>query len=227
MFENDIVEIRRSDLCTRDVAVVCVFGNGAPFPSVWDEWSESCARHCFFAINVKHRHLDQAKYSLGANDVVGTKDDDLTGSDQSYTFRVLHGVCDCLVGKVTATSWLIHGASGGAVTACALVRQLLSNECTVVGLLVDCGVPGNGEAFAVPVAVFRSKQDPYWNAVDEQLFSIWVKAGYTINMTASCSGKHAWIVDEKCMRQCLEWYENVHGVQILPRHCPTTRARLV
>lgn len=35
-FKNSIIEMRRSSVPLRDVAVLCVFGNGATFESIWE-----------------------------------------------------------------------------------------------------------------------------------------------------------------------------------------------
>ena len=226
IFENDFVQVRRSPMCVLDVAVVCVFGNGATYACIsGDEWPESCVQYCHFAINVKHRKFMQAKYIFGHQDAVSPPEAELTSTDEAHTACVLDGVCDSLLGQATFCSWLVHGASGGAVTACSLIRQLLANERVVIGLLVDCGVPGSGPPFSVPVSVFRSRRDPYWNAFDGQLFSIWEQSGFTVSLKADCGAKHARAVDSQCMWQCLMWFEKKHGMSILPQNRPAKRAR--
>lgn len=101
------------------------------------------------------------------------------------------------------------------MTAVTLTRQLLLKEHTVLGVLAGCVISGSGAAFACPISVFRSKQDCCWSRDDGLLFSIWRQSGYNVDLEAHCGAQHAWVVDRTCIHLCLQWFENLHGVQNL------------
>ena len=137
VYENTMVEVRKSSLPLCDVAVVCVFGNTATFESVWDWWPDSCARHCHFTVNVKHCSLNHAEYIRGAHDEVDTVDNDLTGHDEMHTRTVVDGVVDALVSGTDARKWVVHGASGGCVTAMYITRDLFARDHNVLSFVAD------------------------------------------------------------------------------------------
>lgn len=215
VFSNDFVEVRVSTLPLRDVAVLCVFGNTAAYESVWNEWPDSCAWHAHVIINVKESHLEHALYLRGDRDDEHTHKDDFTGSDVAHTEEVVRGVFQALVRHIRSTKWVVHGASGGCVTAVTLARQLIAQHHSVLAMVADCGIPGSGGSIPSPVSVFRSRRDRYWNQHEKYLFSAWRTAGYTVEFEANANAQHAWVVDRKCIRLCLEYYEAQHGVRIL------------
>ena len=216
---NTCVEMRRSSLVAHDVGVVCCFGNTATFTSIWDQWSRSTAFHAHICINVLDASIVHAKYIRGPLDDASTDADNLTGTDPEYTNQVLEGVVSALLENCPVRVWVLHGASGGCATTVELARRLLALGHQILGVLADCGVPGSGDPLPrqVPVSVFRSTGDRYWNQHPAHLFDVWRGHGFAVDNEANCKADHAWAVDDKCLRQCLQWMEETHAVAILPR----------
>ena len=113
------------------------------------------------------------------------------------------------------TRWVVHGASGGCVTVVALIRELQARKHTTLAFISDCGIPGSGEPIPVPISVFRSRKDPYWNRHGAHLVSIWKQQGYQVEFDSDSNEIHAWVVDEGCIKACVQWVEHRYGVCIL------------
>ena len=214
--QNDFVELRKSTLSLHDVAIVCCFGNGATFRDIWDDWDQSPAYRAHACINVKEKSLNQAKYVQGVLDTPNTHPDHLAGSDTEHTAHLLDGVVAQLTKHIPCRTWILHGASGGCVTAVSLARALLASGHRILGILADCGVPGSGEALphSVPISIFRCSWDKYWNKHETHLFEVWCRLGYFVNHTSSNRKQHAWVVDNTCIGMFLGWFEDTFGLRI-------------
>ena len=125
-------------------------------------WPDSPAFVSHFCLNVRDQRGNQAEYLQGVGD--GDDPNCFTASDESHTEAVLEGVMVALTDATDSTTWILHGASGGCVTAVSLARQLLAGGHSVLGVLADSGVPGSGLALPsqVPLSIWAYAYDKYW-----------------------------------------------------------------
>ena len=218
---NSVVEVRhrpRPRHTARDAVVVCVFGNTAHWASIWNDWAETPAEHADVCISVRTSDLEQAVYVQGTLDGPHTHHDDLTGSDVCHTDLVLDGVLPALLQVAQETRWVIHGASGGCVTAVSLARLLYGLGHEVLGVVADCGVPGAGDPLpqSIPCSIFRSTFDRFWVADGhEMIYEIWKASGYNVDFEGYGHDRHAWVVNAARLEYVLRYIEGAHGLRIL------------
>lgn len=215
---NSVVEVRRRPRPRRDAVVICMFGNTAHWESIWDDWAETPVEHADLCISVRTGDLEQAVYVQGVLDGPHTHHDDFSGSDLCNIARVLDGVVPALLQVAQETRWVIHGASGGCVTAVSLARLLYDLGHEVFGVVADCGVPGAGIPLpqSIPCSILRSTLDRYWIAGGhEMIYQIWRASGYNVDFEGYGHDPHAWVVNAACVEHMLRFIEGAHGVSIL------------
>ena len=215
---NSVVELyalAEPRRCTVDCPLVVVaLGNATDFASGVTNWYESPAWGADFIICVRSTELNQAEYVMAPGD--GMSDRDWTDSDVLHTQRVMGGVVETLKGEAAdRCSWVLCGLSGGCVTAVAVARELSNVEDKVIGIVVDSGVPGSGQAWElrrVPVAVYRytrpSDQEgraEFWH--NGNIAVEWKRRGYTVvEDEAYTFPGHASHMCFSLLGQCVSWF---------------------
>ena len=205
---NTLWELRmrihdRSIMTHHDVAVLCIFGNTGTFRRCVTDWDGSLAVYGDFVLSVRTEADKHARYVQMAGDSDDPRD--FTGSEPPHTAAAVAGGVESLVPLTKARTWILHGASGGCVTAVEIARKLLARGHRILGLLADSGVPGSGEPLpaTVPVAVWTCAWDTNW--FQRNLAQIWRAGGYHVifDYPFHWAG-HAGGVDKKRMRESLE-----------------------
>ncbi len=211
LFSNSVVELyQNTKLQSRDpFRVISCLGNGGTFEKSVLKWRQSPAYAADFVLCVKTKSDVQAVYCKADSDEPNSTSRDWTGHEREHTAFVLEGVADKILDHFEEKlPWVLHGASGGCVTAVVLARDLAENATTpVLSVIADAGVPGDGCALPqnVPVSVFafRSKEE-YWNG--GRIAEIWRSYNHNVEFEANYTwGGHAGGVTAKRLRECLDW----------------------
>lgn len=191
--------------------VVVALGNTCDFAGGVIDWHESPAWGADFVICVRSRDLNQAEYVWGLGD--GPLWRDWTESDAFYTQLVMHGVVESLKDEAPLQcTWILCGLSGGCVTAVTVAAALCKTEDKVIGLVVDSGVPGSGEAEQlrhVPVSVHRYTRPAARNGPPEfwsngEVTAEWERRGYNVvEDEAYTSPGHASFLTDSVLGECV------------------------
>ena len=212
---NSIVEVyawaeRRRCTAGRPLVVVAL-GNMCDFAGGVSDWYESPAWEADFVICVRSRKLNQAEYFRGVGD--GASDMDWTESIAEHTQLVMDGVVDSLKDEAPFhCAWILCGLSGGCVTAVTVAAALCRTLDKVIGIVVDSGVPGSGEAVQlrhVPVSVHRHTrpaermgQPEFWS--NGEVSVEWTRRGYNVvEDVAYTAPGHASFLTYSVLRECV------------------------
>jgi len=205
-FQNSLVELHARKQRIATVSVLSVLGNKATFGSSVARWQDSPAWSADMVLTVLRPDVDQARYVRLDGD--GESYKDWTGTDEAHSAAICEGVVAAMRHATVSRRWIVAGASGGCATAVCLCRELLRHGDEILGLVADCGVPGNGAALAacVPVSVFQYRVYwEYWNG--GQTAQIWSTMGYNVHFEHRTSeGRHAGLVNRRALCACIQWY---------------------
>jgi hypothetical protein len=224
---NSIVEVyawAEPRRCTAGRPLVVVaLGNTCDFAGGVTHWYESPAWGADFVICVRSAELNQAEYLMGLGD--GASWMDWTESDAQHSQLVMDGVVESLKDEDPLhRTWILCGLSGGCVTAVTVGAALCGPADEVIGIVVDSGVPGSGEALQlrdVPVFVHRHTrpaerkgQPEFWS--NGEVTVEWTRRGYNVvEDEAYTSPGHASFLTYSVLRECVYRLWWLHDLRLL------------
>ncbi len=218
LLSNSVIELYENTMLQRGepFLVISSLGNGATFGKSVLKWRQSPAYAANFVLCVKTAKDVQAVYRKAESDDPDASSRDWTGHEKEHTALVLQGVSEKIQEHAEEKlPWVLHGASGGCVTAVVLARDLAENgTAPVLSVIADAGVPGDGLALpqSVPVCVFafRSKRE-YWSG--GRVAEVWRDYNHNVEFEFDYTwGGHAGGVTSKRLRECLEWLRERYGM---------------
>ena len=116
----------------------------------------------------------------------------------------------------SSVSWVVSGLSGGCVTAVRIAARFVGFGDCVLGIVVDSGVPGIGEAVylrEVPVVIYyfslpedeEGRRKEFWN--NGQVVVEWKRRCYNVvHSERYTSPGHASHLSFELLGKCVNWF---------------------